>query len=398
MKKTIKDFDINGKKVIIRCDLNVPIKDGVILDDNRIKESVKTIRYALDNNAKVIILSHLGRVKSEEDKRSNDLYPVCLRLSEILGKKVEFINETRGNVVWEKVNSLLPGEIVLIQNTRYEDYPDKKESSNDEELGKYWASLGDIFINDAFGTAHRAHASNVGVASNIPSGVGFLIEKELRMLGDNLNNAEKPYIVIMGGAKMNDKIKVMDKMLEKADYVLLGGGIANTFLTAKGYNLKKSIYDENSLDYAKQILEKYNDKIILPVDGYGSLEYADNLEVFYDDLKNVRDDVMILDIGPKTIELFSKYIKQSKTVFWNGPLGVSEFKNFEYGTKKVCELLKESGATVVIGGGDSASAAINFGYKDDFAHISTGGGASLELLEGKVLPGIEIIEEKNESY
>ena len=218
------------------------------------------------------------------------------------------------------------------------------------------------------------------------------------MLGDNLNNAEKPYIVIMGGAKMNDKIKVMDKMLEKADYVLLGGGIANTLLTAKGYNLKKSIYDENSLDYAKQILENYNDKIILPVDGYGSLEYADNLEVFYDDLKNVRDDVMILDIGPKTIELFSKYIKQSKTVFWNGPLGVSEFKNFEYGTKKVCELLKESGATVVIGGGDSASAAINFGYKDDFAHISTGGGASLELLEGKVLPGIEIIEEKNESY
>lgn len=397
MKKTIKDFDINGKKVIIRCDLNVPIKDGVILDDNRIKESVKTIRYALDNNAKVIILSHLGRVKSEEDKRLNDLYPVCLRLSEVLGKKVEFIKETRGSVVQEKINNLLPGEIVLIQNTRYEDYPDKKESSNDEELGKYWASLGDIFINDAFGTAHRAHASNVGIASNIPSGVGFLIEKELKMLGDNLNNPQRPYIVIMGGAKMNDKIKVMDKMLEKADYVLLGGGIASTFLTAKGYDLKKSIFDENSLDYAKQILEKYNDKIILPVDGYGSLEYADNLEVFYDDLENVRDDVMILDIGPKTIELFSKYIKQSKTVFWNGPLGVSEFKNFEYGTKKVCELLKESGATVVIGGGDSASAAINFGYKDDFAHISTGGGASLELIEGKVLPGIEIIEEKNES-
>lgn len=397
MKKTIKDFDINEKKVIIRCDLNVPIKDGVILDDNRIKESVKTIKYALDNNAKVIILSHLGRVKSEEDKRLNDLYPVCLRLSEILEKNVEFINETRGKVVKEKINNLLPGEIVLIQNTRYEDYPDKKESTNNEELGKYWASLGDIFINDAFGTAHRAHASNVGIASNIPSGVGFLVEKELKMLGDNLNEAEKPYIVIMGGAKMNDKIKVMDQMLEKADYVLLGGGIANTFLTAKGYNLKKSIYDENSLEYAKQMLDKYNDKIILPVDGSGSLEYADNLEVFYSNLETIKDGVMLLDIGPKTIDLFSKYIMQSKTVFWNGPVGVSEFKNFEYGTKKVCELLKESSATVVIGGGDSASAAINFGYKDDFAHISTGGGASLELLEGKALPGIEIIEDKNES-
>lgn len=394
MKKTIQDFDLENKRVIIRCDLNVPLKDRKILDDNRIKESLKTINYALDKGAKVIILSHLGRVKSEEDKVKNSLFPVSVRLSELLGKKVEFVSETQGNVVQEKIDNMKCGEIVLLQNTRYEDYPDKKESTNDPELGKYWASLGDIFINDAFGTSHRAHASNVGVASNLPSGVGFLIEKELKMLGESLDNPKRPYTVIMGGAKMNDKIKVIDALVEKADNILLAGGIANTFLVASGYDLKKSIYDEESIKHAKGLLSKYKDKMILPVDGYGSLEYKDNIDVFYSDLNNIKDEVMILDIGPKTIELFSKYILDSKTIFWNGPVGVSEFNNFEYGTKKVCELLKESGATVVIGGGDSASSAIRFGFKDDFAHISTGGGASLELIEGKILPGIDVIDNK----
>lgn len=394
MKKTIKDFDLLNKRVIIRCDLNVPIKDGVILDDNRIRSSVKTIKYAIDNNAKVIILSHLGRVSSEEDKIKNSLYPVSIRLSELLNTKVEFIDETRGHVLENTIENMKPKDVILVQNTRYEDYPDKKESKNDPELGKYWASLGDIFINDAFGTAHRCHASNVGIASILPSGIGFLIEQELKMLGDTLNNPKKPYLVIMGGAKINDKIPVIEKLVTKADYILLGGGIANTFLKAGGMDIKSSVYDKDSISFASNMLKKYGDKIILPIDGYGSNAYQDGLEVSYSDMTNIPDGIMILDIGPKTIKLFSEYINKAKTVFWNGPVGVSEFSNFEYGTKQVCQTLKESGAIVVVGGGDSAAAAIKFGYKDSFSHISTGGGASLEFIEGKTLPGIDIIEEK----
>lgn len=394
MKKTIRDFDLYNKRVIIRCDLNVPLNNGIILDDNRIKESIKTIDYALKKGAKVIILSHLGRIKSEEDKIKNNLYPVSVRLSELLNQNVTFINETRGAVLESAVNNMSSGDIILVQNTRYEDFPMKKESKNDEELGKYWASLGDIFINDAFGTAHRTHASNVGIASNIPSGIGFLIEKELNMLGNTLANPTRPYVVIMGGAKISDKIKVIDKLVKKADYILLGGGIANTFLKAKGMDLKESIYDEDSLDFANEMLKNYGNKIILPVDGYGSSSYQDGLEVTYSVVNDVPKGIMILDVGPKTVELFSKYISLSKTVFWNGPLGVSEFKNFEYGTKEISKLLIKSGAKVIVGGGDSASAVIRLGYKDLFSHVSTGGGASLEFIEGKKLPGIEVIEEK----
>lgn len=394
MKKTIEDYDLNNKKVIIRCDLNVPMKDGIILDDNRIIESIKTIKYAVDNNAKVILLSHLGRIKTEEDKKNNTLRPVAKRLSEALGIDVKFISETRGQVLENAVNNMKEKDVILLENTRFEDVPGKKESTNDIALGKYWASLGDIFINDAFGTSHRAHASNVGIAKNLPSGIGFLIKKELDMLGVLLNNPSRPYTVILGGAKMNDKIKVIDKLIEKADYMLLGGGIANTFLTAKGYDLKASIYDEESLSHAKELLLKYPSKIILPKDGYGSLSYKDGLDVKYDHLNNVSDGNMILDIGPSSTELFSSYIRKSKTVFWNGPVGVSEFNNFSYGTKKLCEILKESGATTIIGGGDSAAAAIRFGYKTSFAHISTGGGASLEFIEGKKLPAIEVIQDK----
>ena len=394
MKKTIEDFNLYGKKVIIRCDLNVPIKDGKILDDNRIIESLKTIKYAVANNAKVIILSHLGRIKEKEDMAKNDLFPVSVRLSELLEQEVKFVPETRGSVVKNAIDNMENGDVVLLQNTRYEDYPDKKESSNDLELGKYWASLGDIFINDAFGTCHRAHASNVGIANNLPSGIGFLVEKELKMLGNVLAEPKRPYTVILGGAKMNDKIKVLDKLIEKADYVLLGGGIANTFLTAQGFNLKKSIYDADSISYAKELLSKYENKIVLPVDGYASKEYADGLLVSYFNLNSVDNDNMILDIGPKTMDVFKEYINKSETIFWNGPVGVSEFKNFEYGTKSLCELLSNSSATVVVGGGDSAASAIRFGYKNKFAHISTGGGASLEFIEGRKLPGIEVIEDK----
>ncbi len=394
MKKTIEDYDLNNKKVIIRCDLNVPIKDGKILDDNRIKESLKTIKYAMDHNAKIIILSHLGRIKSEEDKITNTLSPVANRLSKLLGIKVKFIDKTRGTVLEKAINDMKAKEVILVQNTRFEDFPNKLESSNNNELGKYWASLADIYINDAFGTCHRSHASNVGIANNIPSGIGFLVEKELKMLGDRLNKPSRPYVVIIGGAKMNDKIKVIDKLIKKADYVLLGGGIANTFLVAKGFDMKASLYDEQSIDHAKYLIDNYSNKIILPVDGYGSYSYKDSEVKKYCFLDNVYDSLMILDIGPKTIELFSKYIKRAKTIFWNGPVGVSEFHNFEYGTKKMCEVLKESKACVVIGGGDSAAAAIRFGYKQKFEHISTGGGASLEYIEGNPLPAIEIIDEK----
>lgn len=394
MKKTIKDVNIDNKTLIIRCDFNVPIKDGKILDDNRIVMSLKTINYALDHNCKIVLLSHLGRIKSEDDKKNNSLYIVSKRLEELLNKKVEFIDETRGDVLTNSVKNMKEKNIILVQNTRYEDYPDKLESGCDDKLGRYWASLGDIFINDAFGTCHRKHASNVGISKYIPSAVGFLVEKELYELSNTLSNPKRPYVVIMGGAKVNDKIKVIDKLIKKCDYLLVGGGIANTFLKSMGYDLKKSIYDDTSLDYCKNLLEEYKDKIILPVDGYSSTEYNDNLEVKYSMLNEVPENCMVLDIGPLSIELFSKYIKDAKTVFYNGPVGVSEFKNFEYGTKNLLELLNKSNADVIIGGGDSAAAAIRFGYKDKFKHISTGGGASLELIEGKKLPAIEAIDDK----
>ena len=394
MKKTIKDLDIKNKRVIIRCDLNVPIKDGAILDDNRIKESLETINYALDNDAKIIILSHLGRVKTEDDKKGKSLLPVAERLSELLNKEVKFIKDTRSNYLTNEVNNMKEKDIILIENTRFEDVNGSLESKNNEELAKYWASLGDVFINDAFGTLHRAHASNVGIASILPSAVGFLVEKELVMLDTCVNIQDRPFVVIMGGAKVNDKINVIDSLIKKADYLIAGGGIANTFLKAKGYDLKKSLVDLDSIDYCKDLLNKYSDKIILPVDGYSSSEYMDGLEVIYNDLDNIKDNQMVLDVGPKSIENFKPILEKAKLVFLNGPLGVSEFKNFEYGTKELLKILNDIDSKVVIGGGDSAAAAIRFGYKNSFDHISTGGGASLELIEGKELPGIKAIENK----
>ena len=394
MKKTIKDLDIKNKRVIIRCDLNVPIKDGAILDDNRIKESLETINYALDNDAKIIILSHLGRVKTEDDKKGKSLLPVAERLSELLNKEVKFIKDTRSNYLINEVNNMKEKDIILIENTRFEDVNGSLESKNNEELAKYWASLGDVFINDAFGTLHRAHASNVGIASILPSAVGFLVEKELVMLDTCVNIQDRPFVVIMGGAKVNDKINVIDSLIKKADYLIAGGGIANTFLKAKGYDLKKSLVDLDSIDYCKDLLNKYSDKIILPVDGYSSSEYMDGLEVTYNNLNNIKDNQMVLDVGPKSIEKFKPILEKAKLVFLNGPLGVSEFKNFEYGTKELLKILNDIDSKVVIGGGDSAAAAIRFGYKNSFDHISTGGGASLELIEGKELPGIKAIENK----
>lgn len=386
--KTIRDFDLFGKKVIIRVDFNVPFKDNKILDDNRIIESLDTINYAISKGAKIILLSHLGRIKNEEDKLKNTLKIVVPRLSELLNKDIEFSEVTRGKELEDKVNNLKNGDVLLIENTRFEDLNDKAESSNDPALGKYWASLGDIFINDAFGTAHRAHASNVGIGSILPSGIGFLMEKELTILNGVKDNPKTPYTVILGGAKVKDKIGVINSLVQKADYILIGGGMSYSFLQAKGYNVGRSLLDVESFDYCKELLSKYQDKIILPIDVVTCLEIKDGVAyktVLVDDIE--KEDIGV-DIGFKTVELFKKYINLSKTVVWNGTVGCHEIENFARGTKSLLEYLKNSSCDTIICGGDTASAAINFGYKESFKHISTGGGASLELLEGKSLPGI----------
>ena len=389
--KTIRDFDLHGKKVIIRVDFNVPFKDNKILDDNRIIMSLDTINYAISNGAKVILLSHLGRVKTIEDKLKNTLKIVVPRLAELLNKDIEFSKVTRGKELEDKVNDLKNGDVLLVENTRYEDLNDKKESSNDPALGKYWASLGDIFINDAFGTAHRAHASNVGIASNLPSGIGFLMEKELTVLNNVKNNPKRPYTVILGGAKVKDKIGVINSLVEKADYILIGGGMSYSFLEAKGYNVGKSLLDADSFDYCKELLKSYQDKIILPVDVVTCLEIKEDAAYKTVLVSDIKEEDIGVDIGFKTIELFKKYIDLSKTVVWNGTVGCHEIENFAQGTKSLLEYLKNSNCETIICGGDTASAAINFGYKESFKHISTGGGASLELLEGKTLPGIDCI-------
>ena len=386
--KTIRDFDLNNKKVIIRVDFNVPIKNGIIEDDNRIKESLKTINYAIDNNAKVILLSHLGRIKEESDLIKNDLSPVAKRLEELINRKVIFINETRGKKLEDAINNMNNGDILLVQNTRYEDLDGKKESSNDSELGTYWASLGDIFVNDAFGTCHRAHASNVGIGSHLPSCIGLLVEKELNNILPVINNPKHPFTVILGGSKVSDKIGVIENLIDKCDYLLIGGGMSYTFLKSRGENIGKSLLEEDKIEYCKNLLNK-TDKIILPIDHICSQNIEDN-NCYEKEI--ISSDDIGLDIGTKTIELFKKYINMSETIIWNGPLGMFENELYANGSKKVCEVFKEN-QTVIVGGGDTASFIINNNYSNKVTHISTGGGASLELMEGKKLPGIEIIGE-----
>ncbi len=391
MNKNIEDFDLSGKKVIIRVDFNVPIKDNKIIDDNRIKMSLKTINYAINNNAKIILMSHLGRVKTEEDKINNSLKIVGDRLSELLGKEVTFINNTRGSELENAINNMNNGDVILMENTRFEDVNGKLESSNDPELGKYWASLGDIFINDAFATCHRAHASNVGIASNLPNGLGYLVKEEVDKFSI-LDNPDRPYTLILGGSKVSDKIGVIENMVKKCDYILIGGGMAYTFLKSLGYNIGLSLLDEESIDFCKRMLDSYKDKIILPLDSVVSdeIEELSNIK----DIDLFDDNDKALDIGPKTIDEFEKIIDKSNTIVWNGPLGYYENERFARGTKDILKYLANSNKTVILGGGDTAACAINYGYKDAFTHISTGGGASLELLEGKELPGVKIINEK----
>ena len=389
--KTIKDLNIDGKKVIIRCDFNVPIKDGKIVDDTRIKGALETIKYCIDKDCKVILLSHLGRVKEKEDLKKNDLSPVAERLAELLKQDVLFSEETKGEELEDTINSMEEGDVLLIQNTRYEDLDGKKESGNDPELGKYWASLGEVFINDAFGTAHRAHASNVGIASHLPSGVGFLIEKELNALKE-LDEPNHPFVVVLGGAKVSDKIGVIENLVTKADYLLIGGGMAFTFLKALNYEIGKSLLDEENIEFCKKMMANYGDKIVLPVDFAVTNEYTNDEDYRIKDVDNISKDEMGLDIGSKTIDLFENILKNAAIVIWNGPMGVYEFSKYKIGTDELLKYLTDNNIKTVLGGGDIVAAATTSGYKDKVYHASTGGGATLEYLEGKKLPGIEIIK------
>ena len=401
MKKNVSDLNVKGKKVLIRVDFNVPMKDGVITDDTRIKAALPTIKYVIDNGGKAIVFSHLGRIKEAADFAKNDITPVAKRFEELIGKKVNFINATRGKELEDAAANLQNGEILMFQNTRYEDFDleagkeTKKESKNDPELGKYWASLGDLFVNDAFGTAHRAAASNVGIASNVSeTAAGFLLAKEIEYIGGAVDDPVRPYVAILGGAKVSDKIGVIEALLDKADKVLIGGAMMFTFLKAQGYNIGASRVEDDKLDLAKELLAKGNKKLVLPVDANCNKKFEDTKGTVKA-IDAFDDDDMGLDIGPATLELFKKELEGAKTVVWNGPMGVFEMKMYAAGTIGVCEMLANlKGAKTIIGGGDSAAAAEQLGYASKMSHISTGGGASLEYLEGKTLPGIACVDNK----
>jgi len=396
-KKTLEDLQVSGKKVLVRVDFNVPIIDGTITDDNRIVQALPTINYLIDEGAKVILFSHLGRIKTEADLAKNSLAVVAKRLEELLERKVNFVPATRGPELEKAIAEMKDSEVVMFENTRFEDLDGKKESKNDPELGAYWASLGDVFVNDAFGTAHRAHASNVGIATHLESAAGFLMEKELKYIGDTVEHPQRPFVAILGGAKVSDKIGVIENLLLKADKILIGGGMAYTFMKALGYNIGTSICEDDKLELAKSLLDKAAGKLVLPVDVIVTKEFSADAESRDATYKNMKDDEMGLDIGPKTIKLFKKELKGAKTVVWNGPMGVFEFERFAVGTKAICEALASlKDARTIIGGGDSAAAAIQMGYSDKFTHISTGGGASLEFLEGKLLPGVEALNDAHD--
>ena len=401
-KLIVSDLDLKGKKVLVRVDFNVPIKNGVIGDDNRIVAALPTIKYIIEHGGKAILLSHLGRVKSDADKKELSLRPVAERLSELLKKPVTFVPENEGKEVEETIDKMKDGDVIVLENTRFQDIDNdfgKRESKNDPKLGEYWASLGDVFVNDAFGTAHRSHASNVGIATAMkkagkPAAAGFLLEKEIKFLGDAVTNPVRPFVAILGGAKVSDKIGVINNLLDKADKVIVGGGMTYTFYAAKGIKIGNSLVEEDKIDVAKEILEKAGDKLVLPVDNVVADKFANdaNTKVVEGDID---DGWMALDIGPKSIEEFKKVLADAKTVVWNGPMGVFEMSNFAKGTLEVGQFLGTlEGATTIVGGGDSTAAAKQLGISDKLTHISTGGGASLAYLEGDVLPGIAAISDK----
>ncbi len=393
-KKIVTDLNVKGKKVLVRVDFNVPMKDGAITNDNRIVQALPTLKHLLNEGAKVIAFSHLGKVKTEEDKLTKTLKPVATRLGELLEQDVKFVPETKGAVLESAINDMAEGQIVVFENTRFE----SGETKNDPELGKYWASLGDLFVNDAFGTAHRAHASNKGIAANLETAAGYLMEKEINFIGGVVDAPARPLVAILGGAKVSDKIGVIENLIEKADKILIGGGMMFTFLKALDQNIGKSLLEEDKVELAKTLMEKAKAKgvkLILPVDVVASKEFSNDADFRTVAVADIDSDEMGLDIGAESIALFSKELEGAKTVVWNGPMGVFEMSNFAKGTIGVCETIAGlEGATTIIGGGDSAAAAMDLGFADQFTHISTGGGASLEYLEGKVLPGIESITEK----
>ncbi|WPX07554.1 triose-phosphate isomerase [Anaerocellum danielii] len=397
-KKTIRDIDVSGKRVLVRVDFNVPQdENGNITDDRRIREALPTIKYLIDHNAKVILVSHLGRPKGKFDPKYS-MAPVAKRLSELLGKEVVLAKDVIGDDAKKCVEQMKEGDVVLLENVRFH----KEEEENDREFAKALASLADIYVNDAFGTAHRAHASTAGVAEFLPAVAGFLMEKEIEMLGNALANPQRPFVAILGGAKVSDKIGVITNLLEKVDSLLIGGAMAYTFLKAKGYKIGKSKCEDDKLDVAREIMKKAEEKgvnLLLPVGSIVAKEFKNDTEYMYVPSDAMPDDMMGMDIGNTTIELFSKEIKKAKTIVWNGPMGVFEFPNFAKGTeaiaRAVAEAVEENGAIAIIGGGDSAAAVEKLGFADKMTHISTGGGASLEFLEGKILPGIACLLDKN---
>ena len=396
-KRTVLDLDVKSKKVIVRVDFNVPIKNGVITDDNRITAALPTINYLTEHGARVILMSHLGKVdhkdpeKTAADKAKNNMAPVAERLAQLVKGKVTFVPVTKGLELEEAVKALQDGEIVLVQNTRYE----KGESKNDPELAAYWASLGDLFVSDAFGSVHRAHASTVGIAEKLPSALGFLVEKEVKMLSAAIDNPARPLVAILGGAKVSDKIAVIENLLKIADKVIIGGGMAYTFFKAQGYEIGTSLCEDDRVELAKDILARAQGKLFLPKDNVVANAFDDATEVKTVDSNAIPVGFMGLDIGPKTIAYFTELLQGAKTVIWNGPVGVFEKDEFAVGTEAICKAIAElPNAMTVIGGGDSASAAKKLGYSDKFTHISTGGGASLEFMEGNGLPGITVIQDK----
>ena len=394
-KKIVSDLDLKGKVVLERADFNVPIKDGEITNDNRIVQALPTIEYIIEQGGKLVLFSHLGKVKEESDKEGLSLKPVAENLSKKLGKEVIFVPETRGEKLETAIENLNEGDVLLVENTRFEDLDGKKESKNDPELGKYWASLGDVFVNDAFGTAHREHASNVGISTHLETAAGYLMEKEIKFIGGVVNDPHKPVVAILGGAKVSDKIGVIKNLVNIADKIIIGGGMAYTFLKAQGKEIGLSLLEEDKIDFAKELLEKNGDQIVLPVDCKVAKEFSNDAKITEVSIDEIPSDQEAMDIGPKTIELFTKELQGAHTVVWNGPMGVFEFSNFAKGTIGVCKAIANlEDAITIIGGGDSAAAAISLGFEDDFTHISTGGGASLEYLEGKELPGIKAINDK----
>lgn len=399
MKKTIDQIELKDKKVIIRVDFNVPMKNNKITSNTRIVAALPTIQKAINDGAKVILLSHLGRIKEKADLEKKSLKPVSKELSKLLGKEVQFVSVPTGPTVIEAVKNMKSGEIIMLENTRWEDLNNKAESKNNPDLGKFWASLGDVFINDAFGTSHRSHASNVGIASNInESAIGYLVKKEVEMLGRAINNPSRPAIAIIGGAKVSDKIKTISNLIKNVDKLIIGGGMAFTFWKAQGLGIGSSIVEEDQVKLAKEYLKKYHDKIVLPVDAALSPKFENTVPIY--NRRNsleIPSSLMGLDIGTKSVKLFKKELQGAKTVIWNGPLGVTEFDNYAYGTEEIAKAIGElRDAYTIVGGGDSVAAINKLKLNAEFSHISTGGGACLSMLEGEVLPGIDVIQNVND--